>query len=559
MVLLQGGRELWKYGLGNELWHFSLGALGTADSSEGRFTALFSSNDSPTITMEDYRKFSSVSFGVTAISVSSNTATTSASMVTGSGTGTGTSSSTLLTTVYTKNGQPWASSNSSNTATETLTLDLGDVSASGTTFCHTVQQTGYSFGSLPQWTSGTITTTAPASSRTTTRNSLYSSVSLSVIGNSRFSTTVENLVSIYSYDADASSGRYVGLSKTTTTRVFFGLTTLSQSHWESNFNSEITIGSTSSTRHITVISDFDTGTGVSTGTATIGTAGTTYDESASVDLTLVSEHRLGLATRSNHFSNPFGASPVRNEVWHSSPAVGYGGFGGNFTVSDLPVYLGVTMGIVEGGEFPGQTFSTSYLSSALAYDQVTFFPAISANSIISSASLTFKYLTGLSELGDEASIAATWSTTTATTGGATIATTKGATYTLSGATAIEGTFYRSEAVTFNTSDPRGGFNAIFTGGYAAGDNAMDGAQYTVRLNSGYAAWTLFTGDDSTGTGSTSGTDGSISFTLDGSEGIVLSAEPIISVSWATGVDDKHYSSSTPHFPFGSMSPVYFTP
>lgn len=202
------------------------------------------------------------------------------------------------------------------------------------------------------------------------------------------------------------------------------------------------------------------------------------------------------------------------------------------------------MSLASGGEFPGRSLSVGELPTALAYDSVTFFPARTDYPMTFYGAVSANYLSRVGSLGDVASIGVTWSSTTSATGEITsTTTTTAATYSIGGASSIVGGFYRKDYITFNSSDPRGDFG--WSGGFGMGDNAISNA-YTVRLDVGYAEWTAYAGDESVSSGAISSSGGSVSFTIPGSQAIVMHAEPIISMSWGGGAG--HFFSSTPYFP-----------
>lgn len=522
VFMLQAARNADNYQLGNELWKFSLGSMATNATTAGLFTALFSSASAATQTIPDYRKFSTASVAITAITISKNTTAT----VTGSPT-----SATTVQTTW-KNGTTWNATTPSNTVTATHTFDLGEVSTSlhtyevgapptvisETHFTGTIQITGYTSSG---WTSATTTQAFGESSYTSTRLAIYSSNSTTAENYSRQSTTDETLVS--SFSSVGTDWQFIGMAKTTTTRVFESLVPTTQSSWEASNHTSVSNYTTQST-------------------ATYAGGGLTSEFSVSeaAFYTYHTEDRLTPAIRSE-------SSTGRDNAWHAGPAHGYGGIGGTFVASSMPVYLQVTASLAAGGTFATtQSFGTSNLPTALAYDGVTIFPdRTDFPIIVPSGAIRASYISRVASLGDAASVGVTWTATTTTTGTGTATTSTAATYAVDGVSAITGSFYRELAMTFNTYDPRAGNYTIGRGGYAIGDNAL-GSNYTVRVNGGHAAWTAYSSDSSVSTGSASST-APVTFTVPASLAIVVSCEHILSMSWADAGQD-HFSSSVPYFP-----------
>lgn len=557
VCLMNGNRNGDDYNLGNQLWVFSLGSLNATASTAGRFTDLFSSVSSATRTLSDYQKFTTSSVGVTAITVSFNTTAVTSWTVTGFTAGTGTNPDTVHTastnvTVSTtwKNGATWDSYShyvsgtshlisgaASNYSTATLTFSLGDVSTSlhtetvgspvstisDTHFFGTYQETGYTDSG---WTSTTSTMGFAGSSTTESHLALHSPATTTQMIDARSTTTDETLISKFS--SVGTDWHVVGLSKTTTTRVFTAPVSTTRSVWLDELNPEVENYTTNS------VSTF----------VPNGSVDTNFSMSESVAVTYRTENRRLPNTWSNAYESWTSFYTELDNAWHRGPAFGYGGPGGDFTQSSLPVYLSVSIGLAGGGAFGTQTLGTGNLPTALAYSGVTFFPDRADYPItLPAGAARAKYVSRISSLGQTASVAVTWTTTTAS-GTSTITSSTAATYTVAGVSSISGSFYRELPLTFNTSDIRGG--APFRGGYALGENAL-ASDYTVRIDGGFVAWTAFSSDSSVSSGSTSSTAGSVTFTVPASLAIVLSVEPIISMSWG-GDRGDHFRSSVPYFP-----------
>lgn len=557
VFLMNGNRNGDDYNLGNQLWVFSLGSLNATASTAGRFTDLFSSVSSATRTLFDYQKFTTSSVGITAITVSNNTTATTSWTVTGFTAGTGTNPDTVHTastnvTVSTtwKNGATWdsyshyvsgtshlISAAASNYSTATLTFSLGDVSTSlhtetvgspvstisTTHFFGTYQETGYTDSG---WTSTTSTMIFAASSTTESRLALHSPATTTQMIDARSTTTDETLISKFS--SVGTDWHFVGLSKTTTTRVFTAPVSTTLSVWLNELNPEVDNYTTNS---------FFT-------FSPNGSVATNYSVSEARAITYQTENRRLPNTWSNPYESWTSFFTGLDNAWHRGPAFGYGGPGGDFTQSSLPVYLSVSIGLAGGGAFGTQTLETGNLPTALAYSGVTFFPDRTDYPIaLPAGAARAKYISRISSLGQTASVGVTWTTTTAS-GTSTITRSTAATYTVAGVSSISGSFYRELPLTFNTSDIRGG--APFRGGYALGANAL-ASDYTVRIDGGFVAWTAFSSDSSVSSGSSSSTAGSVTFTVPASLAIVLSVEPIISMSWG-GDRGDHFRSSVPYFP-----------
>ena len=544
VVMLNASRNADNYHLGNELWKFSLGSMATSATTAGLFTDLFSSASAATQTLPDYQKFTTASVAVTAITISLNVFNTSTiatgpnpgdtvtTQTTKSQTGPDSTDTISVNTAVEKtwkNGLTWNGTTPSNTVTVTHTFDLGDVGTSLSTyevgdpatvisetiFTGSVQITGYTSSG---WTSATTTQAFAESSSTATRLALHSSASTTAEIYSRQSTTDETLVS--SFSSVGTSWQFVGLAKTTTTRVFEALVPTTQSVWEAS--------------HHTSVSNYTTNS-----TATYSGGGITSEASVSeiANYTYRTEDRITPIIVASNATD-------RDDVWHQGPAAGYGGVGGDFIASSMPVYLRVTAGLTSGGTFAtSQSFGTDNLPTALAYGGVTFFPDRTDYPIsLPAGAIAARYLSRIASLGDAASVGVTWTATT-TAGTTTATTSTAATYLIAGASSISGSFFRAAPITYNTADVRGGIGG--KGGYAAGDNAL-GSAYTVRVNGGHAAWTAYSSDSSVSTGSTSNTS-PVTFTVPASLAIVVSTQPVFSMSWGNA-GDHHYSSSVPHFP-----------
>jgi hypothetical protein len=541
VVLLHGERGGDDWNRGDMLWHFTGSGLNATASTTGRFTDFFASTGGATVTLEDYEKYYTNSVAITDITISENTANTSITTVTGSSTVTGTGTASAITVVSSKNGASWSYYESFNTTVNTGTgsgtaatvgssaaasntvyftniFSIGDVgtslstysygssTVSGTFFTHSVQVTGYSDFS---WTSTTETAGFYSTSFVESRLALYSSVSSSM--DIVLRSTTADTVLIYSHSSymggTDTSYFLLGSVSTITTRVFEVATTTSRSVYDAAFHNEVQNYTTESSYSLAG-----------------GGNGETYAVSEYAHITKKTEYRLEPRIIRGggelHFAR-FSALPH-----------GFAGFGGTFDASGLDVFLTVNVGLAAGNAFSGQSIHSDDLSTVLAYPNVTFFPVDPALKI---AGKQARYVSALDSIGT-ASIAATWTSTTTTTGEVTTAvTSRFATYTAAAATPINGTFYSDEPLSIFTDE-----SFQLCGGYAVGNNAL-GNPYTVYAASGFAAWTI-----GTASYSTSATGGSVSFTVAGDKAINFLLEPIFTAKWTGDADTPYYFSSTPY-------------
>jgi hypothetical protein len=532
VILMKGQRDGINYNLGNQLWKFSLaGGVGVDGSTLGRFTDLFSSVSDASITINDFQKFASTSLAVTAITVSIDTKVTTASTRTADTAPTEETNITVSST--SKNGAAWNISNVSNTVTKTITVNRGDISTSSTSFPPSISQTHF-YGSVQVTgyaSSGFTSTTQSglygSTSTTTTHDRLHSPASTTQVHTIRSSTTHETLISKFS--SVGTRWQFVGLSQITTTRVFTVATTTTQSVWEPKLNPEIMNYTTRSA------STFEPN----------GEVSTNYSKSEKRELTYYTQARLLPTIRSSTPDMTY--TDWGDNAWYEGPPNGYA-VGGNFTQLDMPVFLSLTLGLASGGAFGTRTLRTSNLPLITAYPGITFLAASPERTISPFlGAKSISYVSRVADTGGTASVAVTWTSTT-NSGTGTVTTSTGATYTIAGVSQIEGSFIRTEEISYNTFDPRATGEVSFIGGFGFGDNAI-GRNYTVRIAKGYAEWTAYSSDSSISSNSISSTAGSLSFTIAASLGIVVKAEPIFSMSWGSLGGGNHFISSTPYFPF----------
>lgn len=499
VFFMQADRGSNDYNLGDQLWTCSVVDLAVDEKSIGRFTDFYDSEGGETNTVEAGLKFSYSNIAVTKITYSVST-----EWITIPAEGTNPEEVVGSTTQY-KNGAVWHSSNASNTVTENITYDLGPISKSGAgVFYYTSQVTGYSNN---VFTTGTAQAGAIATSTTTTHLALYSANTKTEFKQSITSRTREILISKYlSYSGGSS---FIGMSKTTTTQFGGEAVMVTVSEWSSKYNVEI--------------QKF-----------------TANESSVNEDLGLTYYSKSLVEPNLNW--SPLAINDGFGEVWHRGPARGHGGPVGSFVQSSMPVFQTVSVGIVGGNAFGSQTLNLGNLATALAYEHVTVYPAASVPLPDGAARASF--VSTVASAGQTASIAVTWTSTTMS-GGMEVVTSRFATYTVRGISSIAGTYIRKDSLIFNTYNLRGGDLSPLRGGYGLGDNALNAA-HTVRLNGGYAEWTVYNSSTSIASHSISDTQGTVSFTVAHSQAIVFSVEPLITMSW--GVAINHFLSSVEFFP-----------
>lgn len=566
VLLLHAGRNADDFNLGDMAWKFTLSALGETASTIGRFTDLFASTSGGTVTLHDYEKYRTNSVALTEILYSQNSVTSTTSMITGTMPATSTASTSTVVSVFSKNGSPWAeyetctttyetgtppatgtasttgySLASSNTSTVEHTFAIGDVSSSLSTytygapvstfsetiFTHSVQVTGYD--SALSWTSTTETAIFASSSSSETRLALWSSTSTVEDIQLRSSTTDQILINSYASYLTGTDTSYFHLGKvsTATTRIYGHFTTTSKSLYDADFNPEA--------------SRFTT---FSTYTLPNGDNGATSAVSEAISITRHTKARALPQIRTCPDGMESFDTASLDVVRFSALPNGYAGFGGGFSASTLAVCSTVDTGILSGSLFAGQSIPISALPTALAYPSVTIFPVEMSATFSIPGAQAASYVTSLSSIGT-ASVAVTWTSTTATTmssGTTSTITRRSATHTLAAASPISGTFFREESIVTNS-----GASFQLVGGYAVGENNL-GKPYTVHARSGFARWTEYAPGESTAaaTFQTSNTAGSVSFTVPGSHGLVIAMEPVFTANWTGSGDTPFYFTSNPY-------------
>lgn len=585
VVMMRGGRDGDNFNLGDMLWRFTLSGLGETASTVGRMTDFFGSTAAATVTLSDFSKFKTNSISVSNVTVSQDTVTTTISAVsyTGDGEDTGTVSTTApqTSTVISKNGASWSANETclttiitydeednsgllettgislaaSNTTTDTHTFNIGNVStaeltwtfgdpvsiSTETIFTHSVQVTGYDWESFA-WTSSTESAVFQSSSFTESRLALHSSTTTSMDIVLRSTTADTILINSYSSYLSGTDTSYfmLGRVSTVTTRVYEFHKTTSRSIWDTHFNESVYQYTTHTSEEYTALDG--------TSTITIGGYGSTQAVSWGRSITNWTSYRALpqiMTTPNGWHEGEFGNVTASMDVARFSVLPhGYAGFGGAFDASTLAVNFTVSAGLVSGSEFAGQSINFGALPTVSAYSGVTLFPVDPALTFDMPGAARARYVTGLSSIGT-ASVAVTWTSTavaTTTSGTASKVISRLATYALAGASPIAGTFFSEENLSIHSEES---FQLI--GGYAIGDNNL-GHPYTVFARSGFAQWTEYASGQSTAsaTHSTSGSNGTVSFTVPGSKGIVFQVEPIFTANWTGAGEIAFYFSSTPH-------------
>ena len=519
ICLMRGGREENDHHLGNMLWSFSHTQMDVSATTTGRFTDLFASVTDAVVTLPDYQKWSSESFKIHEITVSYDYITAITDTLGGTG----------LSRLVSMNGSPWNESDSSNVATITHTFAAGDVSYNpASNWYQTYQVTGYSVNG--QWTTSSSTLAAAGfSSFSETYPALFSSVLTTLQLISRGSSAVEFLINSYSTKSNSLGTGLVFLGgvKTTSVDLFHRQITVTLPAYLADFNSAVEKYQIAETG-----SDFG--------------HSTRHEE----QISMTSFRQAGLVPGISVYNNYQQAAYA--EIWFKCPAAGYGGFGGNFTASSLPVFFNVEIGLLSGSCFSSQTILKDNLPTVLAYPDVPFggvtcFPVVPEFTLHIPGASSASYMGHLTDLGQSASLAVTWTSTTTTTGTpSTLLTSLAATYTLVGAEQIMGDFYKTAQI--------GGYFDTFyhnTDVFALGDNHL-AESYDVRLYHGYFEWAEFAPGDSTSgvTSSAFAESGSVSFAIPANRGIVYTIEPIYTAQWGppSSGNPHFFFSSTPHLP-----------
>lgn len=542
VFLMSAGLASRDYNCEAFLWSFSHTGLDVTASTAGVFTDLFVSVTGKTITVSDYRKFSTSSVEMTAISISRSTGVVGASTTeftssngtsyetstTTTATTTGSPGTTTATATYSGNlsttySQSWSVAGVSSTLstwTYTTTTDVMQppATSSSTIHTHTVEVTGYETTSSA-WTSTTTTSTwGHATSMSATRHILHSAFTTTTDCSIRSTATDAILFSSFTTTGTGTNTARIllGSVSTATTRVFSVRSSFTRLSYDAAMHSAVS-------QYTTTQSGAGYDFTVSAGDAFSGT--------------LWTEQRMFpyVLARPEHDN-----LPTLNEVRHRCHPLGIAGFGGAFTVSDLSVHVTTTQGLQSGSTFTDETLippSAQSAANGVSFIAVPSTFHLSGTGHAASTSL----LTVPSVMTGDISVAVTWTSTT-TTGTATsdtAITSALATHTLAVTSAITGTFFTAEPFTTN-SDWRSEFlpyeGGEASGGFVAGDNLL-GNSYQVLARGGCLRWSPYTSTQSTAaaTSSVTGSAGSVSTSVAASAAIVFTVENVITATWsATG-------------------------
>lgn len=583
-VILMNANRGTDFNLSGVLWKFALSALAYNSSSAGRFTDLFESVEGDTITIADYSRFDTVSVEMSGITISVGTA-----IYTDETGGTHTHYRTSYNGVY----YPTVTSVSTDstggthnytlppviTTSDSRTFNLSGVASllstyytetdhtspvvSQTLFTHTVQTSEYR-RSDSSWITGTTTSTwVSATVSTFARDKRYQPATTTHRVSYRGTTTDEILVSKFSVTGTITV--YLGMEKKTTTRVISleRIDTISTYH--ANFHEEL--------RQYTSTAAYDDveylGGGDSDHPATYdepdGSGGTRNRTHAGVnrgssievwadeiDVTKYTEYKLGPKIYRKPIN--FNYTQENRAVFRALP-VGWAGFGGSFDASELSVWRTTTEGLQAGSTFSSDQ-RVFLIGPVSAVNLVNMF-AIHSKIAIGGGAERASIISIPDGMTSNISIAATWTSTTATTklGGGTTSTitSRFATHTIAVTDSIGGSFWTSEAMNIDNGyrvglDPNGSFAGSV--GFGVGKNVME-SSYQIILDAGYVEWTEYSERDSSGvgaTGSASGSNGSVSFSVPWSHAIIFKAENLLTVKWERGVENENYFFSLPYLP-----------
>lgn len=578
VCLLNAGRDS-DFNLSGLLWTFALTGLDATASTTGRFSDLYQSASGNTVTVSDYKKFSTISVQMSGITLSVG----SASSLDSTG-GTVTYDRTSYNGSFYPDQSLTSTDSTGGTHAYTLppvmtestlrTFDLSGVSsmestwtthstnppASTTIFTHEAVTSTYR-ESDSSWITGTVSSSwVSASSNSFGKHVLYQPATTTSKVSYRGTTADELLISSFSVtgsvtsvSTDGTGGTqglgtsavYLGMVKRTSSRVITLERTDTVSIWDSRFHREISQYGSTSSSGTTLNNASATGTDPVPLFTDVNEQGETQSWGDELNVTAYSEHRLGAVV----YHQPINDNhPALNEARFRALPVGWCGFGGSFTVTDLTVARTTSEGLLAGSTFSGQHVSLQGIAEAAA--GVSFVPVGRLLTIAGGAARA-SIISVPSVMTSVISIAATWTSTTQT-GSATsetAVTSRLATHTIGLADVITGDFWTSEALTVNSHYRADvGFGDFAgSGGYGIGQNILE-SSYQVIVDAGHVEWTEYSGSQSTAalTSSASSSDGRVSFTVPWSHAIVFSAEPILTIKWEPGASNHHFFFSTPY-------------
>ncbi len=583
----QGGDD---FNLGAILWTVK-GGLDYNESSEGRFEEVFGSTVGATIIVPDYGVRFTTENAVTAITISRNTESMANPSTEAD------AEPMIVVEVISKNGKKWEGyvtcytynskgeiindykgdpiiANSipqSNIRKYTHSIQCGDI-ASGiissnwtdwdgvahedthTAYTHTIQVWGYdgNFDGYEggafwpsRWTSATTTAEFPGETGITEEaDALMNSVITTITYNSRSTAVDVALISSFSLDHSAGHHILIGMVEKSTTRVFGVSSTTTCATYHHHFWTEVdqytSYSSSAGYFHFPAESNANADGEMPQGMTYGGEngAGTTIEVSHSVNMTYYVESPVspGAWTRPEFNTDNLSLGVARHQVH----PFGYAGFAGgsSFDVSSIGVYFTVTEHLFDGSHFNSAMTSgiAGKCPMALACPGVSIFPVDENLPVTIAGAESARYLSGLNGIG-VASLAVTWTTTTnATSGTGTVGTSRWATYLLAATEKINGKFFTDAEITFNSVGNRFQLGGFLQGGFGAGANAI-GESYQVRCNGGFVRWgEVEEGDSVAGAiAETRSSGGTVTFAVDAGKAIVLTVEPIWSVSCPGGL------------------------
>lgn len=549
------------YSLGHVLWLFDKSSETNLTShSKGVFTDFYTTSSDLTITISDYRKFVTSSFAAGTVTLASTTYESISTSSVGPNT-THTVTATMTNGVFTTH----TSDNTFLYQTVTETFSLGDIgtilqtsvetyttttdtdappaSSTGSTtlFTHTDYVSGYETDGALSFTLATSVGFWSSTSRSFLTEKWASTYS---------STVIKPIRLVASFAILADSHTVIGAG-TDTTRVFLGKFSTATSKVYSYASS-----TTSSAFYIPEMCSISTvnetaSTSDTVNHVTSGSTGTTI-VSAGHSLTHWTFKRAGIRMESTSAGHE---APYGDIVRYTVPAYGHVGFVGSFTQPDQSVYLTTECGLSSGSVFDTAWTMTPPAGKSLFEEAgATIYPVNERNlpSLIGVGLVNSSLMETPTAMTTCLSVAATWTTTQTYTGGTSTATTT-AVHTIGVVSAISGEFLTERPISFSDGNSNIGINGLFatTGGFGAGDNRMN-ASATVFVGMGRVSWTERASGQSTGgdSYSTQGDGLTVSFTIPQGVGLVISEEPLLTMSWdkttAIPGGGDHIQFTTPH-------------
>lgn len=611
-VVLMNANRGTDFNLGGILWVFSLTNLEVSASTTGLFSDIFSSRSGAQIIIGEFSKFETFSSVVSGIAISVGTAEETDSMGSsqtyiGSRTsydGVYFPSSTRSSSYKTGTATGTAGSSQTSTrkslvqpdffTTGVHTFDLAEVYASQSTYFtetdHTAPRASITIythlnyrstyrQSDSSWITEAFTENWVSSiSSTFRRDQRYKAATKTHLVSYRSTIQDEILISkfyitgeITSVYVDFTGGTrgigteayYLGMQKATSVRVITKERRATISTYDGDLHEYLSqytsTGSGDGKSTASGGGATATGGGTVTGTATgggttadneTGMTGYTYIYADAVNVTLYTEQRLQPLIEKLAVNVKFGNG---NRVLYRALPIGWAGFGGTFNPAGVNVWRNTTQGLAAGSTFhTSQSIDFPYFVSAV--QDVAMLPAVSL--VEAYGGHRFKVISPPSGLSAVMSVAATWVSAMSTSrnglGTTTTLTSAFATHTLSAVDPIKGNFWKEELLKIDNSfRVVDGLYGSFHGsvGFGLGQNVLR-QSYQVILDAGYVEWTEYSSQQSEGGigRSSSGSNGTVSFSVPHDRAIVFRAEDIFSVSWGYGSDATNHFFSTPYNP-----------